>query len=228
MKTSLTLMSLGLWLVMQGCGASNDTQTDPKSVEADEIDQIISALETDPAGAVDDVAADDSLADDADGGAVDGPGDGPRGHHGRGHGPRRGDRRGRGVGLRDLILWYGDLTALQACRDDRDTCLASGVTTCDDAARDCVRAVIEGAFDAMCEDRTASCEDAGVSDGACGRIIARCEAGLPVWGDGGFSGGGGHHHGRGYHGGGRNCDGGDDEEPPPPDLPGPDASTPAP
>jgi len=141
-----------------------------------------------------------------------------------------------------LIIWYGDLTALQACRDDRDACIASAATTCNDDARECVRAVLEGAFDAMCEDRTAQCADAGSTDGACGRIIARCAAGLPGPrgdGDGGFTRGdggwsGGQNGGRGDHRGhrGHNCDGGDDDEDPPtdeePPTVEPDASLPTP
>lgn len=173
-----------------GCNAS--TTQDPYEQAALEVESASFALDQDDSddqaldGAADDGTDAAAPGDDDDGdgdeateerngghkgGAARGDGDrGGRGgrHHGRGH------RHGRG---HDLLLWYADLDALQACRDLRETCQASAdPSACKDEVRACVEPVLDAAFAAMCEERLTMCAAADAPAGKCARIERKCSA----------------------------------------------------
>lgn len=97
-----------------------------------------------------------------------------KGRDGHGHGKGQGGP-GDGLNGQQLLLWYADLTAIQACRDQRTSC-GSGddAGTCDQAARACVKPILEAAFAALCTEKLAMCSDASAPATACERLKSRC------------------------------------------------------
>ena len=169
MGNGLGYLAVALLVSPVGLGCSNGG-SNPFDSAADEVDQISASLEAGGDTDLDSIAGEDDGPPMA-GLAVDGglgrPGGVGRHHHHRGH-----------AGMGELLLWYGDLDALRACRDDRDACDASPDPTCRGAVRECVLGVLSDAFDAMCVDRTAMCDEADAPAKPCERIKARCDAGF--------------------------------------------------
>jgi len=181
-----------------GCGSQ--TTGDPYEQAAQEVESAQAALDqTDSANAAIDMAADgmaaatdmdkdsDEVADEAvDGGGRHGGGPGDRGGPGEHRGGARGDRMGGGGGHQcghhhgrgnDLLLYYADLDALQACRDLRDSCQASAdPASCKDEVHACVEPILQDAFAAMCAERVTMCDSAGSDPKPCERVHARCDA----------------------------------------------------
>ena len=170
-KLNAALLFAGLTL--SACGSSS--ASNPYDLAADQVDQAASALTSstpdDTFAALSDTSAAGSAATET--GAAGGAAHRQRGE-GRGHGKGRGGPGG-GMNGQQLLLWYVDLGALQACRDQRASCgTGDDAGTCEQAARECVKPLLQAAFSAFCTDKLAMCSEASAAEAGCERIKARC------------------------------------------------------
>ncbi|MDD9968413.1 MAG: hypothetical protein OXR73_19395 [Myxococcales bacterium] len=185
MKRSIVCWSV--LLSISGCASEAVTEQSPFAQAADELEAVVAALQE-----MSDEDADDTISDEA----MDKM-SAARNRRGHRHEPRR--ARGPRDRRANLLIWYGDLDALQACRDQADGC-ADDDDDCRSEVRACVQDVFDGALTAMCEEKTAECEADDAPARECGRITAVCsgDAGIRgrAWGS---AGNGGQRRGRGQH-----------------------------
>ena len=144
---------------IDGAAADGDTATSDDDADSDEATQEANG------GHADRDVDSDEATEEANGGHA-GKGRKGGGRHGRGH------HHGRG---HDLLLWYADLDALQVCRDLRETCATSAdPAACKDEVHACVQPILDAAFAAMCEERTAMCSADDAPANKCERVAKHC------------------------------------------------------
>lgn len=177
MSRKSTVVAIFAGAALYACGSSGASSSSSYDLAADQVDQAAAALTS----ASPDAAFTALTTQSAAGAAAPGMGGAAGGGHrdgeqrgkgrgGRGHGPGQGGMNGQ-----QLLLWYADLSALQACRDQRSSCVTGeDASTCEQAARECVKPVLEAAFVTFCSEALSLCSDANASATACERIQARC------------------------------------------------------